>query len=291
MSDTALSITDLGVTARGRRPLEGVNLEARRGRVTTLVGASGAGKTTVFRPVFGTLPDALTVTAGRAWLALPDEQLVSSLPPEAVERAAGRVRVDLLRVPPPDRRPLLGRFVSHVPQNPQSALDPLVPVRAIFADALVAHCPGLRWRDAAARTEAELERVGLKPELAGQRAGSLSGGEAQRALVALAHLLEPAVVVYDEPTTALDPKAKLALLKLIRSRVAAGTAAVIVTHDLAAVRFLADDISVLSGGAVVESGPAARVLAHPRHEATRVLLAHDLCLDPRPAADLQPANC
>ncbi len=233
---------------RGRRgpevvALDGADLVLGAGETLAVVGPSGSGKSTLVRLLLA--------------LERPD---------------AGRVLwagQDPWRLPAGGRRRRRREF-GFVPQDPFASLDPLLPVGLSVAEPLVAHrIPGRRRRVAEL-----LELVGLEPALAGRRPHELSGGQRQRAAIARALATGPGVLLLDEPLTALDRPVQRHLVRLLgRLREELEVAILLVAHDLELVHALADRVAVLLAGTVVEEGPAAEVLAHPRHPATRDLLA------------------
>ena len=229
-----------------------VSFSVEKGRILGLVGESGSGKS----------------VTGFSILGLID-------PPGRI--AAGRVVVngtDLRALPPDGLRQMRGRAVSMVFQDPMMTLNPVLRVGDQMARAVRTHD---RVSKAAAwdRARRALETVGI-PAAAERLMAyphQLSGGMRQRVAIAIALLHEPAVLIADEPTTALDVSIQGQILAEVR-RLAddTGTAIVWITHDLAVVSSLADDICVMYAGRIVERGAAAEVIAAPRHPYTRGLL-------------------
>lgn len=260
-----LDVSGLVATHRRRRQppvvaADGLDLQVDAGCCVALVGASGAGKSTIARAIVGShVPDAGTVTIdGRT---LPDR-----LDDRAIE---DRWKVQL------------------VPQDPASSLDPRRRVGLAIGD-VVRRCRGERQGDAIVRAVAQLlQDVGLDPALAGRRPGALSGGERQRVAIARALAASPAVLVCDEVTSALDVSVQSGVIRLLRSLVEQrDMAMVFITHDLGLVRDVADRVAVLHAGRVCESGTAGEVLDHPDHEVTQRLLASSLSL----SAELESAG-
>jgi peptide/nickel transport system ATP-binding protein len=217
-----------------------------RGRVLGVIGASGSGKTTIARMLLGLeTPDTGTVELdGQPWAPLPER-----------DRRARRHRV------------------SAVVQDPGATFDERWNVERVLADA----CSGGTARTAAGalgeRVDAALRQVGLDPELRRRSPRTLSGGQQQRLAIARALATSPEVIVLDEPVTALDATVQDAVLTLLeRLRDETGVAMVFVSHDLRAVRRMADDVLVVHEGRVVEQGPAARVFGRPEHAVTGRLL-------------------
>lgn len=234
--------------------LRGVDLRLEPGRCLAVVGESGAGKSVLARSLIGLAGEGgapATVAAERFTVAGQD-----------MNGAGAR-----------QWRRLRGSRVGFVLQDALQSLDPLRTVGAEVGEALQLRRTARPERNR--RVVRALAHAGLdEPRTrAAQRSGELSGGMRQRALIASAIVGEPRLLVADEPTTALDATVARGVLELLGRLRDEGTAVLLVTHDLGAVARLADDVVVLDGGRVVESGPAGQVLGHPDHPVTRTLLA------------------
>jgi peptide/nickel transport system ATP-binding protein len=229
------------------RALDGVDLTVRRGRTHAIVGESGAGKSTLARILVGNVsPDGGEVTLdGRDLLALSARQWRE-----------------------------LRRDLQFVYQNPYSSLDPRFTVRRLVGEPLRAFGIGAGRRERAARVAEILTQVGLGPEFLDRTPARLSGGQRQRVAIARALALEPEILVLDEAVSALDVSVQAQILQLLVDLQARlGLTYVFITHDLGVVRLVADDVTVMRAGVVVESGPVPRVFAEPVHDYTRSLLA------------------
>jgi peptide/nickel transport system ATP-binding protein len=244
--DPALVATGLRRASGGTPAVDGVSLALEPGRVLGVVGASGSGKTTLVRLLLGlTEPDAGTITLdGAPWVPLPER----------------------------DRRGRRSR-VGAVVQDPGATFDERWDVERVLADA---HSGGRARRatgDLGARVDESLRQVGLDPALRPRSPLTLSGGQRQRLAIARALATDPEVVVLDEPVTALDATVQDAVLALLeRLRDETGVAMVFVSHDLAAVARMADDVLVVHRGQVVEHGPLDEVFGRPAHPVTARLL-------------------
>ena len=242
------------VTDRGRHTaVSDVSLAVGPGRVTALVGESGSGKSTLGQAVLGLLPNAARVASGSIRLG----------------------ELELLGLPERRLRALRGARIGLVPQDPTGSLNPVRSVGASIAETFRVH--GDRDHAKIRRRVLELlERVGIDDPVtrARQFPHELSGGMKQRVLIAAAIALEPDLIVADEPTSALDVTVQKTVLDLIDSlRRESGTGVLLITHDLAVAADRADEVVVLRGGSVQETGRASEVLAHPSAEYTRTLLA------------------
>ncbi|MEU2248578.1 ABC transporter ATP-binding protein [Streptomyces sp. NPDC019224] len=251
-----LELDDLGVvftTETGEVPaVRGVSLHVRPGETLALVGESGSGKSTIALAAMGLLTGNARAT-GSAVIA--GTQVVGARESELVA--------------------LRGRTVSMVFQEPATALDPLTRVGRQIAEVIRNHRE-TSAKDAAAEAVELLRKVGIpEPE---KRATAypfqLSGGQRQRVVIAMAIANNPALLIADEPTTALDVTVQAEILDLLR-RLAAetGTGVLLVTHNMGVVADFADRVAVMYHGEIVESGPVEDVLLRPSHDYTRRLLA------------------
>ncbi|GAA3737977.1 ABC transporter ATP-binding protein [Leifsonia bigeumensis] len=249
-----LVVDDLTVTflERGKpknRPLRGISLTIGEGEILGVVGETGCGKTLTGLAVLGLLPQG----------AQPNGRIVL----DGVEQ-------DFTK-PSADTR---GRIVSLVFQNPGTAFNPVFTIGAQMRDVIRRH-RGLRRGEAREHILHYLAEVGLPDPDRVYRSfpHELSGGMLQRAMIAMALLCEPRLLVLDEPTTALDVTIAKQILQLIRRlRDQFGFGVLFITHNLGVVNELCDRLAVLYAGRVVESGPTAEVLQDPQHPYTRGLL-------------------
>ncbi|GII64658.1 peptide ABC transporter permease [Sphaerisporangium krabiense] len=239
-----------------RRVVAAVSYEVRRARVLAIVGETGSGKTTSALAPFGLLDPSAVVT-GSATLS------------------TGAGARELMGLTPRERRRVNGRQVGVVFQDSLAVLNPLRTVGAHVDEAVRNAGRGGR-RAATRRVSEELLRLAGLPDpaaIAGELPHRLSGGMRQRVQIAVALAGEPELLVADEPTSALDVTVQARVLDLLgRLRDELGMAMVVVSHDLAVVSRLADDVAVMYAGRIVESGPLATVIGDPDHPYTRGLL-------------------
>jgi oligopeptide/dipeptide ABC transporter ATP-binding protein len=249
-----LEIAGLNVTVatggRGVAVLRDIDITLAPGRILGLVGESGAGKSMIGRVIAQLLPPGFALAARRL----------------AFQGA------DLLALSPGRRRALLGDRIAFVPQEPLSALNPMRTIGSQFAEHLarLGVAPAERRRSAAAA----LEEVRLVPAQAvlDRYPFQLSGGMCQRVLIAMAFASDPALIIADEPTTALDVTTQAHIVTLIRRlQRAHNTGLVFITHDLRLAAHLCDEVLVLYAGDMVERGPAASVFRAPGHPYTAAL--------------------
>ncbi|WP_182046617.1 dipeptide ABC transporter ATP-binding protein [Curtobacterium sp. ME26] len=251
-SDPLVAVSGLSVAFGERTVVRDVSFALDRGRSLALVGESGSGKSVTARSLLGLNGTGARVRATTLELAGRDLTTLD-------DRSWRRVR---------------GGEVGYVLQDALVSLDPLRRVGASVADALREHGVGPR----AAREQRVLDllrRVGVpEPALrARQLPSELSGGLRQRALIAAAIALEPALLIADEPTTALDTTVQAQILHLLDELRSGGTGLLVISHDLGIVEQLADDVLVMQHGVVVEQGPTEQVLGDPQHPYTKRLLA------------------
>jgi microcin C transport system ATP-binding protein len=256
-----LQIRHLGVTFAGRggagpvAAVKDLSLSLDRGETLALVGESGSGK---------------SVSALSVLQLLPYPQAVH--PPESSIRFAGE---ELVGAAPEALRRVRGDRIAMIFQEPMTSLNPLHTLERQIAETLLVHRRMSR-REARSRTLELLHLVAL-PDAESRLDAyphQLSGGQRQRVMIAMAIANEPDILIADEPTTALDVTIQariLALLGELKTRF--GMALLLITHDLAVVRRMADRVCIMTRGEIVEEGAARAVFANPRHPYTRHLLA------------------
>ena len=233
--------------------LDGIDLSLGAGEILGLVGETGSGKSVTALSAMGLLRPPGRVTAGRVMFG-------------------GR---DLLAAPKAELRRVRGGEIAMIFQNPRSSLNPVIRVGAILREVLRVHL-GLHGAEADRRAVQLLADVGLPdPAVILRRfPHQLSGGMAQRVMIALALASEPRVLIADEPTTALDVTIQLQIIALLaRLREERGLAQIVITHNLGVVAELCDRLAVMYAGTIVEEGPVGELFDAPRHPYTRGLLA------------------
>ena len=255
-SASGLRIIDLrlNVAATGNDIVDGINLTIEKGRVLGLVGESGSGKTTVGLAVLSHARRGVEVAHGQIFCG---DTEVLALDNEA-------------------KRKIRGELVSYVPQDPASSLNPALRIGMQLIEVLEAHNFGGSDEARKARIKEMMAEVLLPTddEYLERYPHQLSGGQQQRVGLAMAFACRPSVIVLDEPTTGLDVSTQEHVLKTIRQLTRDhGVAALYITHDLAVIADLADDVAVMYSGRVVEQGEVAEIFKNPAHPYTRHLVA------------------
>lgn len=234
--------------------VRGVSLSVHSGRVTALIGESGSGKTTIVRAALDLLPSTARIVSGNVYLRTGGEDTdLTSLRGEAQRRKRWS-------------------DIAYVPQAAASSLNPLLTVREHFVETAAAH--GMTERDAIDRAERSLAGVRLDSDrILAAYPHELSGGTRQRVMVAMSLLLEPAVIVLDEPTTGLDLITQRAILEILSElKTDRATGFLLVSHDLMVAEALADRLITLYAGRVVEDTALTSDWS-PKHPYTQGLVA------------------
>ncbi|MEO6512303.1 MAG: ABC transporter ATP-binding protein [Nocardioides sp.] len=242
----------LGLKARSVKAVDGVTVSLKRGEVLGLVGESGSGKSTFGRALLGLVP----ATDGR----------ITYHSAERGERRVSEMRGAELR--------RLRTDIQMVFQDPHAALNPSMTIEEAVGHPLVIHkiASGKALRQ---EVEGALERVGLAPveRFLSKYPSDLSGGQKQRAVIARAIILNPEVLVADEPVSMLDMSVRAKILQLMLDlKREMGLTYVYITHDLASAKFFCDRIAIMYLGRIVEIGPTEEIFANPRHPYTKALL-------------------
>ena len=257
----AVRIENLGVSfatdAGTVRAVVGVSLHVERGEVLAIVGESGSGKTVTAKSILGLLPETAT-TSGVVLLS----------------NREGTREQDIVSLPPRWLREVRGEDVAMVFQEPSTSLNPVFTVGWQIMEGLRAH--GVPKKQARAKAVEILGRVGIPdPEVrVDHYPHQFSGGQKQRIVIAQALVLDPALIVADEPTTALDVTVQAEILDLLRiCRDEFGTGIVLITHNMGVVADLADRVVVMYQGDVVEEATSRVLFAEPKQDYTKKLLA------------------
>jgi oligopeptide/dipeptide ABC transporter ATP-binding protein len=271
-------VTEFATKAGMVRAVDHASLSLDRGEVLGLVGESGSGKSAIAQSIMGLIE-----------------------PPGRI--AEGRIvfdGIDLLRQRPAALRHIRGARIAMIFQDPNSTLNPVLPIGRQIGEVLRAH-RRLGRREVRTQVTAMLERVGIADARARLRnfPHEISGGMQQRVVIACALILRPELVIADEPTTALDVTVQAQILDVLRrlKESERGTAILLITHDLGVVAQMCARVAVIYAGRIIEVALTREILAHPRHPYTRGLINSiprtgmaAEALQPIPGALVDPTN-
>jgi len=244
-----LTITPLN--APDKLLVNNVSFVLESGKTTCVVGESGSGKSLTALSVMGLISTQLKLTKGKVIFQ-------------------GQ---DLVGLSNDEMRKIRGRRIGMIFQEPMTSLNPVLTVGKQIGETLVVH-QGLRGQALKAKIAALLEQVGIPPNRVNSYPDELSGGQRQRVMIAMSIACEPAMLIADEPTTALDVTVQAQILKLLDElKTRMNMAMLFITHDFGVVADIADNVVVMFRGEIVESGPVKTVLSNPQHPYTKALLA------------------
>ncbi|MEM0021786.1 MAG: ABC transporter ATP-binding protein [Fervidicoccaceae archaeon] len=256
MSEFLLEVDKLSISyLMGKnkfRALKNINMKVRRGEVVALVGESGSGKTTLIRSIMRVLPKSAIIEEGKILFE----------------------GIDILKLSEEEMLKIRGKKITMVFQDPVSHLNPVMTVREQIVESLMLH---RRMTEKEAEEEAlrllSLMRLKDPKRVLSLYPHQLSGGMAQRVLIAMALSSNPSMLIADEPTSALDPTVQVRILSLLKEiHEKENLTVLIVTHDLSVVAYMADYVYVIYGGRIMESGNVFRLFKNPVHPYTRELL-------------------
>jgi oligopeptide/dipeptide ABC transporter ATP-binding protein len=255
MADPILEIEDLRTHYHDGKQIlkavDGVSLKLNRGEILGVVGESGCGKSTLALSVLNLVPYPGFIESGRIIFE-------------------GR---DLLQLPKNDLRDLRGKDIAMIFQDAQAGLNPILPVGDQVAEMMTAHGDVNKY-DAQRSALQLLSSMGLADarRIAARYPFQLSGGMAQRVMIAIAMALKPAILIADEPTSALDMTVQAQILEELRRLRNNGVSILLITHDLGVIAQMADRVAVMYAGRLAEEGDAEALFHRPRHPYTWALL-------------------
>lgn len=254
MSSPLLAVKQLTVTLNnGNKLLDDISFTVNHHKCLGIVGESGSGKSLTCKAIIGLLEAYFSVTGQILF-----KQANSTL--------------DLLKQNKKTLRPIRGSAISIILQQPMIAFDPLYCIGKQVVETLQAHLT-INKNDAIAKTLLMIENIGLDnaKEIYKKYPHQLSGGMLQRIMIGMALVLEPELIIADEPTTALDSISQFYILKMLEE-IKSKTTMIFISHDLGVIHHIADDIIVMNKGKIVESGSRDQIFYHPKHEYTRYLI-------------------
>ncbi len=244
------NLTITPVNAPNRKLVNQVSFSIEPGKTTCVVGESGSGKSLTALSVMGLLSDQLN-------------------------RASGKVEfqgLDLAKLSADEMRQIRGRQIGMIFQEPMTSLNPVLTIGYQIGEPLTVHL-GLKGDALKAKVANLLEQVGIPPHRANSYPDELSGGQRQRVMIAMSIACQPAMLIADEPTTALDVTVQAQILSLLNNlKQTMNMGMLLITHDFGVVADVADHVVVMFRGDIVESGSVADVLGKPKHPYTKALL-------------------
>lgn len=244
------NLTITPVNAPNRTLVNQVSFSIEPGKTTCVVGESGSGKSLTALSVMGLLSDQLTRTSGKV-------------------EFQGR---DLAKLSADEMRQIRGRQIGMIFQEPMTSLNPVLTIGYQIGEPLTVHL-GLKGDALKTKVANLLEQVGIPPSRANSYPDELSGGQRQRVMIAMSIACQPAMLIADEPTTALDVTVQAQILSLLNDlKKTMNMGMLLITHDFGVVADVADHVVVMFRGDIVESGSVADVLGKPKHPYTKALL-------------------
>ncbi len=252
----AFYVLDVHGTKKVVKAVNDVNLEIREDEVYGIAGESGCGKTTLLKTLYAAMEPPLRLIDGKVYY-----------------RPNGDKEVDVYAVSAEEKRKLRWEYISYVPQGSMSVLNPVLRVKETYRDFIVSHASAKTKDKAFDIARRQIAELGLPSQVLNAYPHQLSGGMRQRVTIALASLLEPRMIICDEPTTALDVVVQRGVVQLLRKiQVQLKNTIVVVTHDMGVQANIADRVGIMYAGKFVEEGPVHGIFNHPRHPYTQYLI-------------------
>ena len=262
MSSSLLEVNKLTVTLdNGNKLLDDVSFKINRHSCLGIVGESGSGKSLTCKAIIGLLEPYFNVSGQ---ILFKSHQAKLTLANNG----------DLLQQNKQTLKQIRGKVISIILQHPMSAFDPLYCIGKQVVETLQAH-QVISKKQAMTKALEMIENIGLNnpQEIYRKYPHQLSGGMLQRIMIGLALILEPELIIADEPTTALDSTSQFHILKMFTEiKQNLKTTVIFISHDLGVIHHIADDIIVMNKGKIVESGSREQIFYHPQHDYTRYLI-------------------
>jgi peptide/nickel transport system ATP-binding protein len=251
----AFYVLDVFGTQKIVKAVNGVDLEVRENEVYGIAGESGCGKTTLLKALFGAIERPLRLIGGKVYYRMVDEEIdVSALNAE-------------------EKRRLRWEYVSYVPQGSMSVFNPVIKVKETYRDFIASHVSGKTREEAFEIARRQIADLGLPRKILDAYPHQLSGGMRQRVTIALAALLNPRIIIADEPTTALDVVVQRGVVQLLQDiQKSLENSIILVTHDMGVHANIADRIGIMYAGKIVEEATTEIIFGAPAHPYTQYLI-------------------
>jgi|UniRef100_A0A7V4TIL4 peptide/nickel transport system ATP-binding protein len=251
----AFYVLDIFGEKRIIKAVNRVSLRVRENEVYGIAGESGCGKTTLLRALFAAVEPPLRIFGGQVFYRIGNEE------------------VDVFSLPPERKRKLRFEYIAYIPQGSMSVFNPVKTIRTTFLDVLESHVRGRAREELLATAREHLEKLGLPSRVLNAYPHQLSGGMRQRIAIALATLLEPRIILADEPTTALDVVAQRAVLDLLEEvQKRLRNTVILVTHDMGIHATVTQRMAIMYAGKIVEEGRTEDIFSSPLHPYTQYLI-------------------
>jgi len=251
----AFYVLDVHGTEKVVKAVNDVNLDIRENEVYGIAGESGCGKTTLLKTLYAAMEPPLRLIDGKVYYRPYGEE------------------VDVYSIGQEEKRRLRWEYISYVPQGSMSVLNPVIKVKETYRDFIVSHVGGKTKDEAFDIARSQIAELGLPSQVLDAYPHQLSGGMRQRVTIALSSLLEPRIIICDEPTTALDVVVQRGVVQLLRDiQEYLENTIVVVTHDMGVQANIADRVGIMYAGKFVEEGPVDDIFNRPRHPYTQYLI-------------------
>ncbi|MEJ5309775.1 MAG: ABC transporter ATP-binding protein [Anaerolineae bacterium] len=248
-------ILDVFGTQKVVKAVNNINLDIRTNEVYGIAGESGCGKTTLLKALAAAIEPPLRLVDGYIFYYVDGKPVdVSTLSPEAKRK----LRLD---------------YIAYVPQGSMSALNPVIKLKETYRDFIESHVSGKTKEETVAMAEQHITELGLPPKILEAYPHQLSGGMRQRVTIALAALLKPAIIIADEPTTALDVVVQRGVVQLLMDiQKKLKNTIILVTHDMGVQANIADRVGIMYAGKIVEESTTEKIYGDPQHPYTKFLI-------------------
>jgi peptide/nickel transport system ATP-binding protein len=248
-------ILDVHGTQKVVQAVNDVDLEIKKNEVYGIAGESGCGKSTLLKALAAVIEPPLRHISGKIYF-----------------HVAGDI-IDVSDLRAEEMRKLRWQYLSYVPQGSMSVLNPVVKIKGTYQDIIVSHVDGKSQQEAFEMAKEHIAELGLPAEVMNAYPHQLSGGMRQRVTIALAALLNPQIIIADEPTTALDVVVQRGVVQLIKDiQTKLQNTVILVTHDMGVHANVADRIGIMYAGKIVEEAPTDIIFSEPLHPYTQYLI-------------------